>query len=160
MPNAERARDLLQRAMLKAGTPGPACWVPERGRLVPYVLALLKMAAPNDRKRAVYRREIRDERHFEATAGQGPNPVEALVEKERIQASAAVVAELRADLVAEKDDDAVGILDVIGDDVFKRSEIAAETGLPVEAVDNARKRIKRAYLEVIARRLAAERPRG
>jgi DNA-directed RNA polymerase specialized sigma24 family protein len=67
--------------------------------------------------------------------------------------SAAVVDEARAELMAAKDEVGVRVLEVIGDDVLKPSEIAAATALPIDAVENARKRIRRVYAKVIARRI-------
>jgi DNA-directed RNA polymerase specialized sigma24 family protein len=147
-----RARDLLQKAMLKARAPGPACWDPARGRLAPYLQSLLGPLAANERTRAVYRRETHDDLSIGLAKDPTPSALDELVARERVRQEAEVVDELRAELASAKDKDAVRVLDVIGDDVFKLSQVAAATGLSVAAVANARKRIARAYGKVLARR--------
>ncbi len=146
------ARDILQAAILKANALGPACWDPSRGRLIPYLQALLIGVARNERRRAVYRRETRDDLAFEETQAETPSALDAILRSERVREDAALVEELRADLAAAKDDEAVLVLDTIGDDTFKLSHIAAATGLALNTVDNARRRIRRAYLELLAAR--------
>jgi hypothetical protein len=144
-------RDVLQDALEKASGPGPARWDPARGTLNAYLQAVIKGLASNERRAAVHRREARKD---DAVLARRRDPAEGaddvLALQEREEEEREQVDAVRAELVAAGDDEAARVLAAIEDDVEKPAELAAATGLTVDQVANARRRIAR-----IHRRLAS-----